>query len=81
MKVVIEPSAAVGLAAVLFDEGFRRVVEWEGGEEGWNVGVVFSGGNTTVEAIGSLFAATGEEGEAERREGGGRTEEGGGEGG
>jgi threonine dehydratase len=60
MKVVIEPSAAVGLAAVLFDEGFRRVVEREGGEEGWNVGVVFSGGNTTVEAIGRLFAATGE---------------------
>ena len=65
MKVVIEPSAAVGLAAVLFDEGFRRVVEREAGEEGWNVGVVFSGGNTTVEAIGRLFAATGEE-----REGG-----------
>ena len=65
MKVVIEPSAAVGLAAVLFDEGFRRVVEREGGEEGWNVGVVFSGGNTTVEAIGRLFAATGEEGEVE----------------
>ena len=81
MKVVIEPSAAVGLAAVLFDEGFRRVVEREGGEEGWNVGVVFSGGNTTVEAIGSLFAATGEDGEAERPEGGGRTGEGGGEGG
>ncbi|XTI91472.1 tryptophan synthase beta subunit-like PLP-dependent enzyme [Cenococcum geophilum] len=72
MKVVIEPSAAVGLAAVLFDEGFRRVVEREGGEEGWNVGVVFSGGNTTVEAIGRLFAATGEEGEEKgvlRREG------------
>jgi len=67
MKVVIEPSAAVGLAVVLFDEGFRRVVEREGGEEGWNVGVVFSGGNTTVEAIGRLFAATGEEeGEGER---------------
>ncbi|KAI7484180.1 tryptophan synthase beta subunit-like PLP-dependent enzyme [Hortaea werneckii] len=56
MKVFIEPSAAVGLAVVLYHEGFRRMVEREGGEEGWNVGVVLSGGNTTMEAIGKLFA-------------------------
>ncbi|KAF2403858.1 putative pyridoxal-phosphate dependent enzyme [Trichodelitschia bisporula] len=60
MKVVIEPSAAVPLAVVLFDEEFRRLVEREAGEGGWNVGVVFSGGNTTVEAIGKLFAEEGE---------------------
>ncbi|KAI7075167.1 tryptophan synthase beta subunit-like PLP-dependent enzyme, partial [Hortaea werneckii] len=56
MKVFIEPSAAVGLAVMLYHEGFRRMVEKEGGEEGWNVGVVLSGGNTTMEAIGKLFA-------------------------
>lgn len=56
LKVVVEPSAAVPLAVVLFDEGFRRLAEREGGEDGWNVGVVLTGGNTTVEAIGKLFA-------------------------
>ncbi|KAI7152740.1 tryptophan synthase beta subunit-like PLP-dependent enzyme [Hortaea werneckii] len=56
MKVFIEPSAAVGLAVMLYHEGFRRMVEKEGGEEGWNVGVILSGGNTTMEAIGKLFA-------------------------
>jgi len=53
---VVEPSAVVGLAVALYDEGFRRTVEREGGVEGWNVGVVLSGGNTTVEAISALFA-------------------------
>jgi len=56
MKVVVEPSAAVPLAVCLFDEGFRRLVEREGGEGGWNVGVVLSGGNTTMEAVAKLFA-------------------------
>lgn len=62
MKVVVEPSAVVGLAVCLFDEEFRRIVEEEGGEEGWDVGVVLSGGNTTVEAIGKMFAVSGERG-------------------
>lgn len=56
MKVVVEPSAVVGLAACLFDENLRRRVEQEGGPDGWNVSIVFSGGNTTVEAIGKLFS-------------------------
>ncbi|KAL2375715.1 threonine dehydratase [Blastomyces gilchristii SLH14081] len=58
VKVVVEPSAVVGLAVCLFDEGFRRMVVEEcarEGKEGWDVGVVFSGGNTTVERIGELF--------------------------
>ncbi|TGO81840.1 hypothetical protein BPOR_0998g00040, partial [Botrytis porri] len=45
MKVVVEPSACVGLATVLFHEGFRGMVEREAGQRGWDVGVVFSGGN------------------------------------
>lgn len=57
MKVVVEPSAVVGLAVCLFDEDFRRKVEQEGGEKGWDIGIVFSGGNTTVEAIAALFGS------------------------
>jgi len=63
MKVVVEPSAVVGLAVCLFDEEFRGVVEREGGGEGWDVGVVLSGGNTTVEAIGMMFGLGGVEGD------------------
>ncbi|KAF1971284.1 tryptophan synthase beta subunit-like PLP-dependent enzyme [Bimuria novae-zelandiae CBS 107.79] len=55
MKCFVEPSAVVGLATVLYNEEFRRLVAREGGE-GWNIGVVFSGGNTTIEAITSIFA-------------------------
>ncbi|KAH0566503.1 hypothetical protein GP486_000084 [Trichoglossum hirsutum] len=55
MKLLIEPSAAVPVAVVLFNEEFRKLVQEEGP---WNVGVVLSGGNTTLEAIGKLFAAS-----------------------
>jgi len=55
LKVTVEPSAVVGLAAALFDEEFRSLVEKQGGEEGWNIGVVFSGGNTTIEMIQKIF--------------------------
>lgn len=58
MKVVIEPSAAVPLAVVLFNEDFRRLVEEEAGEEGWDVGVVFSGGNVALEQLGTLFGSS-----------------------
>ncbi|CAG8977021.1 hypothetical protein HYALB_00008879 [Hymenoscyphus albidus] len=58
MKVVVEPSAVVGLAVALFDEGFRRMVEREGGEEGWDLGIVFSGGNVGIEALRGLFPAS-----------------------
>lgn len=57
MKVVVEPSAVVGLAVCLYNEEFRRRVATEAGEESWDVGIVFSGGNTTVEAIGKLYSS------------------------
>ncbi|ROV98520.1 hypothetical protein VSDG_04267 [Cytospora chrysosperma] len=57
MKLVIEPSAAVPLAVVLFNEEFRSMVEREAGEDGWDVGVVFSGGNVALENLAKLFAA------------------------
>nr|POF01171.1 putative serine racemase [Quercus suber] len=55
-KLFIEPTAAVPLAVVLYNEEFRRMVQRESGEQGWNVGVVLSGGNTTMEAIAKLFS-------------------------
>lgn len=67
MKVFVEPSAVVGLAVALYDEEFRSLVEREGGEEGWDIGVVLSGGNTTVEAISKMYAVS--EGKGERMEG------------
>lgn len=68
MKCFVEPSAVVGLATILYNEDFRRMVEKEAGDEGWNIGVVFSGGNTTIEAITKIFASA-PEGEAKRAEG------------
>ncbi|KAI1773362.1 tryptophan synthase beta subunit-like PLP-dependent enzyme [Hypoxylon cercidicola] len=59
LKVVIEPSAAVPLAVALYDEDFRAMVEREAGEDGWDVGIVFSGGNVSLDALGKLFAEGG----------------------
>ncbi|KAF1924558.1 tryptophan synthase beta subunit-like PLP-dependent enzyme [Didymella exigua CBS 183.55] len=55
MKCFVEPSAVVGLATVLYNEEFRKMVEREAGEEGWDIGLIFSGGNTTIEAIVKMF--------------------------
>jgi len=58
LKVFIEPSAAVGFAVCLFDETFRRECEEgmkEAGRDLWKVGIVLTGGNTTVEAIVGIF--------------------------
>ncbi|KAI0201955.1 tryptophan synthase beta subunit-like PLP-dependent enzyme [Astrocystis sublimbata] len=55
-KMVVEPSAAVPLAVALYNEDFRSMVAKEGGEEGWDVGIVLSGGNVNLEALGALFA-------------------------
>jgi threonine dehydratase len=62
-KLFIEPSAAVPLAVMLYNEEFRKVVEREAGPEGWNVGIILSGGNTTVEAIAKMFAPPAKVGE------------------
>lgn len=62
VKVVVEPSAVVGLAVLLFSEEFREQVAKRQQEEGtgraWDVAVVFSGGNTTVEALAELYGST-----------------------
>ncbi|KAK4917199.1 hypothetical protein LTR66_016961, partial [Elasticomyces elasticus] len=62
-KVFVEPSAAVPVAVVLFNREFRELVarkqareEKEMGQRrAWDVGIVLSGGNATVESIGKLF--------------------------
>jgi threonine dehydratase len=59
MKLFVEPSACVGLAVALFDENFRSLVEREGGQEGWDLGIVLTGGNTTIEAILKIFGDDG----------------------
>ncbi|KAL8966880.1 MAG: hypothetical protein Q9183_003170 [Haloplaca sp. 2 TL-2023] len=66
MKIFVEPSAVVGLAVCLYNEGFRRIVERDAPEEGWDIGVILSGGNTTLEAISRLFST--EDRHAERAE-------------
>ncbi|KAM5352487.1 hypothetical protein ACJ41O_005210 [Fusarium nematophilum] len=55
-KMVVEPSGCVPLAVALFDEEFRSMVEKEAGEDGWDLGLVFSGGNVGIDAIGKLYA-------------------------
>ena len=59
MKMVVEPSGCVGLAVVLFNVRFRRWVAEQQRADGkgrrWDVAVVFSGGNTTMEAIVALY--------------------------
>ncbi|KAK7453094.1 pyridoxal-phosphate dependent enzyme [Colletotrichum acutatum] len=56
-KLVIEPSAAVPLAVVLFNEEFRAMVEREAGARGWNLGIVFSGGNMAIDGLMKIFSA------------------------
>ncbi|KAG8158456.1 hypothetical protein KVR01_011578 [Diaporthe batatas] len=58
MRVVVEPSAAVPLAVVLFNEEFRAMVEREAGPGGWDVGVVFSGGNVGLDKLAALFGSS-----------------------
>ena len=55
-KLVVEPSAAVPLAVALYNEDFRALVEREAGDDGWDVGIVLSGGNVNLAALGKLFA-------------------------
>ncbi|KAK1223508.1 hypothetical protein PQX77_013618 [Marasmius sp. AFHP31] len=55
LKVFVEPSACVPMAVVLFDEDFRRECVRLNITR---LGIVLSGGNTTVEAISKLFGTS-----------------------
>ncbi|KAL9105063.1 MAG: hypothetical protein Q9163_000076 [Psora crenata] len=67
LKVFVEPSACVPVAVVLFHEGFRRVVEEAKG--GWDIGVILSGGNVSVQGVAKLFFPDQDETNADREEG------------
>lgn len=69
VKIVVEPSSCVGLAALLHDEELREWIVKEQGEEIWDVGLVLTGGNTTIEAIIGMFGYGGEIEKVERQEG------------
>ncbi|KAL5327282.1 hypothetical protein ACEPPN_004976 [Leptodophora sp. 'Broadleaf-Isolate-01'] len=54
LGMLVEPSGCVPLVVVLFDKDFREMVAREASDRGgraWNVAIVFSGGNTTMEAM------------------------------
>lgn len=57
VKVFVEPSACVGLAALLYDEEFRSWIAGQQAEgEVWDVGLILTGGNTTVDSLVEMFA-------------------------
>ncbi|KAK0385128.1 hypothetical protein NLU13_7606 [Sarocladium strictum] len=56
-KLYVEPSAAVPLAVALYNEDFRKMVEAEGGEAGWDLGLVLTGGNVATQDLGNLFSS------------------------
>ncbi|OTB07039.1 hypothetical protein M426DRAFT_318404 [Hypoxylon sp. CI-4A] len=60
LKLVVEPSAAVPLAVALYDDDFRALAEREAAEDGWDLGIVLSGGNVSLDALGRLLAVEGE---------------------
>ncbi|PVH84743.1 tryptophan synthase beta subunit-like PLP-dependent enzyme, partial [Cadophora sp. DSE1049] len=54
LGMLVEPSGCVPLAVVLFNDDFRAMVGQEvnyRGGKAWNVVIVFSGGNTTMEIM------------------------------
>lgn len=59
MKIVIEPSSAVPLAVALYNEDFRKIVEAEGGEKGWTIGLIVTGGNVTFDTLEKVMATAG----------------------
>ncbi|KAK6076074.1 pyridoxal-phosphate dependent enzyme [Seiridium cupressi] len=55
-KMIVEPSACVPLAVALYNEDFRALVEREFGEQGADVGIVFSGGNLDLDVLAKIVA-------------------------
>ncbi|KUJ16757.1 tryptophan synthase beta subunit-like PLP-dependent enzyme [Mollisia scopiformis] len=49
LKLVIEPSSAVSVALLLFNAEFRAMLAKQ--RKNWNIGIVLTGGNTTVSRI------------------------------
>lgn len=63
-KMVVEPSACVPLAVALYNEDFRSLMESEFGEQGADVGIVFSGGNLDLDVLAKIVSEGRPEGES-----------------
>lgn len=59
-KLYVEPSAAVPLAVVLFNQDFRDMVAAKQGESPtpWDTVILLSGGNTTTDSMTQLLMST-----------------------
>ena len=49
MRLMVEPSSAVSVATVMFNQRFRKILA--GKKPEWNIGIILTGGNTTVTRI------------------------------
>ena len=59
LKVYIEPSSAVPLAVVLYNQEFRRwamVQQRQEGVDCWDIGIILSGGNCSIDTLFKLLA-------------------------
>jgi len=54
-KIIIEPSSAVAVAVVLYSEEWREELRTVFGNKEVKVGIILSGGNTTIEKITEVF--------------------------
>ena len=54
MKIVLEPASAVPLAVILFNKDFQA--ELAELKKEWTIGVILSGGNTTVNKVTQMFS-------------------------
>ncbi|RPA98619.1 tryptophan synthase beta subunit-like PLP-dependent enzyme [Choiromyces venosus 120613-1] len=57
MKILIEPSSAVPVAVALYNEEFREEIRNLARGKDVNLGIIISGGNTTIDKIIELFGA------------------------
>ncbi|PUU74965.1 tryptophan synthase beta subunit-like PLP-dependent enzyme [Tuber borchii] len=57
MKVLIEPSSAVPVAVALYNNEFREEMQKLARGKDVNLGIIISGGNTTIDKIIELFGA------------------------
>lgn len=54
MRLMVEPSSAVSVATVMFNQKFRKMLAAQKTE--WNIGIILTGGNTTVARIIEEFS-------------------------
>lgn len=55
MKILIEPSSAVPVAVLLFNEEFQQALLARHGGKQLNVGVILTGGNLSLKKLHELY--------------------------